>query len=264
MLRCPPFGGLVDANKKQRQAITGLRNSDATTLGVLTQDALRSTLGRLEPGTLCDLLALSEVQDGLGVGLARDLGHFREQTLREISDLPDGPALADFANELAEVAPARVPACLRTHLASLIPDRRHTGALEALQAALSAFEAEDPGTVTVRPPAAPRASKSPTSAPGRTRREVVKPATAPRVRRAATPAPMLDTRRAEWIEEDALSRLRQYGANGLKEAIIVAGCQHRAPWQDLAESEILAVLRKLGRDGVIRHTSNRWMMAGRG
>jgi hypothetical protein len=70
-----------------------------------------------------------------------------------------------------------------------------------------------------------------------------------------------DTRREDWIRVDVLSRLKNYGSRGLKQQIIVAGTRHRAPWDDLSEKEVLAVLRKMKREGRVRFSAGRWMMA---
>jgi hypothetical protein len=70
----------------------------------------------------------------------------------------------------------------------------------------------------------------------------------------------VDTRREEWIREDVISRLVNYGAKGLKEPIVVAGARHRSPWKDMTETEVLAVLRKLKREGRLRDSAGRWMI----
>jgi hypothetical protein len=90
--------------------------------------------------------------------------------------------------------------------------------------------------------------------------QVVKPAGTAKEKKSATPAAMVDTRREEWIREDVISRLVNYGAKGLKEPIVVAGARHRSPWKDMTEAEVLAVLRKLKREGRLRDSAGRWMM----
>ncbi|MEL6346872.1 MAG: hypothetical protein AAFV53_27410, partial [Myxococcota bacterium] len=80
-------------------------------------------------------------------------------------------------------------------------------------------------------------------------------------RRTRMTASQVDDRRAEWIEEDVIDRLSNYGNRGLKESIIVAGSRHRASWEDLSEAEILAVLRRLKRESKVRYSAGRWMIA---
>ena len=72
---------------------------------------------------------------------------------------------------------------------------------------------------------------------------------------------MVDPRRAEWIREDAVTRLnsREYVERGLKESILVAGIRHRSPYKDLTEEEVKAELRKLERERKLKHTGERWL-----
>ncbi len=95
-----------------RAHVEGLRTSDALTLQVLAGDLLRYPLCRIDPRSLCDLLALSESED-LPVQLTRDLQRFRKQMLREYNDLPDGEPLAEFLKDLQDVDADRIPESLR-------------------------------------------------------------------------------------------------------------------------------------------------------
>ena len=78
-----------------------------------------------------------------------------------------------------------------------------------------------------------------------------------RTRRTA----IVDDRREAWIREDATGRLKTWGAKGLKESIVVAGARHRSPYKDLTEAEVLATLRKMKREGHLRFSAGRWMVA---
>jgi hypothetical protein len=69
----------------------------------------------------------------------------------------------------------------------------------------------------------------------------------------------VDDARAAWIVEDVLSRLTLYGVRGLKEPIVVAGARHRAPWGDMTEAEVVAVLRRLKREERLRYSAGRWI-----
>ena len=97
--------------RKNRMSVGGLRRSEPTTLAVLTQDVLRLPVTQIEPGTLLDLLALSEATDQLSSALGKELLGFQDRIKREILDLPDGEALAEFTRELAEQGAERAPAC---------------------------------------------------------------------------------------------------------------------------------------------------------
>ena len=227
-------------------SIAGLRTSDPATLLVLTQDALTLPLGQIEPGTLLDLLALSEFTTGLSADLMRDLSNFQTQMFREIDDLPDGVALATFVQEIAANDAADIPASLREHLAGLLEDRRAPESMDALQELAQVLEGTIPIEVSL-PEAATKTAETKAAAPVKKRTRVT--------------ASQVDPERAEWIEEDVLSRLKNYGNRGLKESIILAGARHRAAWADLTGAEILAVMRRLKRESKVRYSAGRWMIS---
>lgn len=259
----------MDAQAKRQMSVDGLRHADANTLLVLTQDVLRAPLTRVEAGTLCDLLALSEAEQGLPVALNRDLQHFRARVFREIADLPDGPALQEFCGDLGGVSPAEVPSTLRDAVASQAVERRNADSIAALTALGARWAEVAPKPVVIRAAPPPRATnRAPTPQPtrgsaasgGTPRRQVIKAQEAPS-HRASTPVAMVDERRVTWIEEEVLERLERYGAAGLKETMVVAAARHRSPWKDLTEKEVVAVLRRLLRDNRLRFTSGRWSVA---
>jgi hypothetical protein len=237
----------VSVGKKELVSREGLRNADAEKLHALTSDILRTPLVRLDPITLCDLLALSELQDGLDAAFKRDLDNFREQMVRELEDLPDGPGLRDFAITVGEVPPARVPAALRNAVKAILPDRKDPEALDLLGSLLERWEAVAPEDFPPPPKPEKEAKKKKTVA-----------AKEKGEKKTRTPANAVDERRAEWVKNDVLERLQNYGHDGLKEAIVVAGARHRSPWKDLTEKEVLAVLRQMERDGNVRHSAGRW------
>jgi hypothetical protein len=249
--------------RKNRMSIAKLRSSDANTLLVLTQDALSLPLGQIEPATLVDLLALSELQDQLPTALGRDLKNFRTQAFNQITDLPDGAALAGFVSELTELEPASIPQSLREKLAELLPLRRHSESLQTLQALALRLDGHSPEEITL--PVAPAkitratATKSPSRSVGTgISKKTGKPA---KKRVSRITASQVDDRKAEWVEEDVIARLQNYGTRGLKEAILVAGTQHRAPMKDLTIAEILAVMRRLKRESKVRYSAGRWIIS---
>jgi hypothetical protein len=244
--------------QKKRVSMAGLRSADPTTLQVLTQDILHVPLVRLDPNTLADLLALSELDEGLPLQLRRDLDHFRPQMFREMADLPDGPVLTDWAQDMMAIQPERAPRCLRDALAQLRAERRQADSLAALDSLGERWASVEPAPVVLRPPSD---RKNPVATP---KRKVLPPVTAPTAQRSgvpSVPSHLKDTRREEWIQEDVLARLRNYSGASLKESVLVAGARHRAPWKDVAEGEVLAVLRQLARDGRVRTSAGRWSIA---
>jgi hypothetical protein len=245
-------------HRKTRAAVGGLRKADPTTLAVLTQDVLRLPLGQVERGTLLDLFALSEVPDQLPFDLGRDLGRWREQMIREIGDLPDGPPLAEFARELSTLEAGRASNTLRQAVSNLKHDCVNADAIDAIEGLVDHWESAPASIVDLPRGASPDAAGKKTGA-GKTKRTVLKPKGAPKT--AKTPAAEVDTRREAWIEEDALSRLANYGSRGLKESIVVAGARHRSPWSDLTEAEVLTTLRRMKRESKVRFSAGRWMVS---
>lgn len=246
--------------RKNRMSIAKLRTSDANTLLVLTQDALSLPLGQIEPATLVDLLALSELQDQLSTALARDLQNFRTQAFNQITDLPDGAALAGFVSEVTALEPSTIPQSLRDFLAELLPQRRHSESLETLQALALRLDGNPPESLTL--PVATKATKvvKATAAKKTTKTKAAKAKPAKK-RTTRITASQVDERKAEWIEDDVISRLKNYGSRGLKEAILVAGARHRAPMKDLSGAEILAVMRRLKRESKVRFSAGRWIIS---
>jgi len=251
----------VDLNpsseKKRKVSVAGLRRADPTTLQVLTQDVLRTPLVRIELGTFTDLLALSELPDGaLPTAMSRELATFQRQMFRELSDLPDGMPLAEFAIDLIDIPAAEIPGCLREALAALAAERRDPDALAALDRLAAHCDTAEP-RVFVLPTVAEKTS------PNNTRVTKLAKAAAPSSARKGRSVEEIQAEdvRAQWIQEDVLSRLRGNPA-GLKESVLVGGSRHRAPWRDLTEAEVLKVLRRLGRENRTRVSAGRWYAAG--
>ena len=233
-------------------AVGGLRKADPASLEILAADVLRRPLGQIDPGTLMDLLALAEVPDQVGGQLAKELTAFRDQMFREIGDLPDGPALAEFCAELRSIEAVLVPKNIRDNLSDRLLEVRTEEAVGGIEAFLAHVEGTEatPVALPLRPEpssAAPAARVQ--KAPAKTK--------ATRTRRTA----IVDDRREAWIREDATDRLKTWGAKGLKESIVVAGARHRSPYKDLTEAEVLAPLRKMKREGHLRFSAGRWMVA---
>ena len=258
--------------RKNRIAVGGLRKANPTHLTVLVEDVLRTPVNQLDPRTFADLLALSEIPNQLPTQLARQLASFRDRMMREVGDLPDGPPLALFLRDLAGVAPHAQPTCLREGVRAVGSEAKHEDVVPAFEALEQHWASEEPIAIELPKDPAPAAKAAP--APVRPRRasssssadsaraeplvQVLEPVDA-KPRRRTTSKANTDSRREDWIRTDVLSRLKNYGNRGLKQQIIVAGSRHRAPWDDLAEGEVLAVLRKMKREGRVRFSAGRWM-----
>ncbi len=245
--------------RKNRISIGGLRKADPTHLSILTQDVLRRPVTQIEPGTLADLLALSEIPEQLPTTMAKDLGRFRDQMIREIGDLPDGTGLADLLGEFMALDASRIPGTLRQGLKDSCGESKHEEVAPAFEKLQSHWDGVQPSDLVL-----PRAAPAPSAAaatkaagkPSRPATQVV-----PTKRPARRTAVQVDTRREDWVREDVMSRLVNYPGRGLKEPILVAGSRHRSPYKDLTESEVLAVLRKLKREGRVRFSAGRWIAA---
>ncbi|HCH61744.1 MAG TPA: hypothetical protein DFR83_02990 [Deltaproteobacteria bacterium] len=266
------FGVFVE-QRKNRIAVGGLRKANPNHLTILVEDVLRSPLGQLDPRTLADLVALSEIPTQIPTQLAKQLVSFRERMMREASDLPDGPALADLLRDLAGVAPHAQPRTLRDSIREICADRKHEDVVPAFEALERHWATEEP--IEIELPKAPAPEPKRAAAPVKPRRasggsakngagrpepvhELLPSAAKPR-RRVAT-SQVNDSRREDWMREDVLSRLENYGSRGLKQEIIVAGTRHRSPYSDLGEGEVLAILRKMKREGRVRFSAGRWML----
>ncbi len=252
--------------RKNRISVGGLRKANPTHLAVLVQDVLRLPVLQLDPRTFLDVMALSEIASQVSTQLAKELAAFRDQKLREIGDLPDGPPLADFLRDLHSVDAGLHPACVREGIIAICEECRHEDVEPAFDALQRHWDSEDPLEIELPkapPPAAKKpaaAASAPAAAAKQPRHEILKPAD--RTPRRAVPRANEDSRREEWIREDVLSRLVNYGTRGLKEQIVVAGTRHRSSWTDLTELEVLTVLRKLKREGRVRFSAGRWMIVG--
>ncbi len=272
-----PHTGVLVEQRKNRIAVGGLRKANPSHLTILVEDVLRSPLMQLDPRTLADLMALSEIPTQIPTGLARDLVSFRDRMLREISDLPDGPPLAEFLRDLSGVAPHAQPECLREGVQALCEERKHEDVVPAYEALERHWATEEPITIELpkAPPPKPKRAAAPVkprrasgggasedddtaSARPAPRHQVLSPAAKPRRRTKSTAS--TDSRREDWMREDMLSRLVNYGSRGLKQEIIVAGTRHRSPFEDLDEKDVLAVLRKMKREGRVRFSAGRWMI----
>jgi hypothetical protein len=246
--------------------VENLRSSPPGTIAALTQDLFRQHVERIEPTCVADLFALSELD--LPGPLGGDLRGWASKASREIHDLPEGEVRAAFLADVGELKAADVPRSMREVIAALAT-KSGADTQARVEALTAAWDAEPPAAVSL-PTAKPRAAAVQAAATARattaeaaTARKSAEPKApkAPRATGTRTPAKDVDPRRAEWIRGDALGRLGapEYVERGLKEAILLAGIKHRSPYTDLTDEEIKVELRKLVREGRLKHTGERWL-----
>lgn len=239
----------------QRIQIDGLRSSEPTKIHALVGDVLRHHLDSIHPSVVADLFALSELV--LPTSLAADLRAWSTRASQELRDMPDNGTRGAWINDIAAISAAKVPARLREAVQALLPISG--GAVVEQIEALAVAWSETAPDVLVLPKkrAAPKAAAG--AAP---KLAVVKAPKAVKVPKVArTPAAQIDPRRAEWVRDDAVTRLNasEYSERGLKESIFLGGIKHRSPYKDMTDEEIKVTLRKLEREGKVKHTGERWL-----
>lgn len=237
-------------------------------LKVLTPELTRLHVDRIAVPCIADLFAISEVT--LPSTLAAEIKNWATRAARDILDLPDGTERIEFLNSVLELPPGQIPASMREPVLGLGTSKQ-TDVTRLVDDLRSRFEQVPPDILKLPAPARKETSKSGadagaagTSKTTRTTAEkapkVAKVAKTPRAPR--TPASMVDPRRAEFIRGDVMDRLsvREYAERGLKESIVIAGVRHRSPFKDMTEEEVKAEMRKLEREGKVKHTGDRWII----
>ena len=174
--------------------------------------------------------------------------------------MPDNGTRGAWIHDISEVPAGRVPARLREAVSALLPISG--GAVVEQIETLAAVWSETAPDVLVLPKkrAAPKAvAGAPVKLAAVKGAKVVKVAKVPKAPR--TPVAQIDPRRAEWVRDDAVTRLNasEYSERGLKESIFLGGIKHRSPYKDMTDEEIKVTLRKLEREGKVKHTGERWL-----
>jgi len=228
---------------------------------VSTQDLLRLHSDRIAVSCIADLFAIAEVE--LPGSLAGELRAFTQRVSREFLDLPEGNARMEFLAELSALDPVLIPHTLRRAIEAF-GAHSSEAVKNATEKLLDSWKNTPPASVRLpRPP--PRSTSASTPEPVRKVEEPKKIVKTPRPR---TPAALVDTVRVEWIRNDVMERLktREYADRGLKESVLIAGCQHRGshllenPHKNLTEEEIRAELRRLEREQKVKHAGDRWVI----
>lgn len=232
----------------KRVTVEGVRGADAPTLQVLTQDVLGLPINQISPSTVCDLFALAEVADQVPSELARDLAAFCERCGRELGDIPDGPTLAAYTGGLKDIDGGLIPETFRLVLNGLA-EASNDDDIKSVLGDLQTHYAETPANpfeVSTAPSAASIAAD---------KKKPAKKAPAKKKTKAADK----DPQRVEWIQEFVVARLANY-ETGLKESLLVGAAKHKAPYDDLTDREVRAVLRAMGRSGKLHTTVGRWLL----
>jgi hypothetical protein len=251
----------------QRAHVEGLRKADTVTLSVLAQDLIRKPLVKLDPRSLCDLIALAD-SDKITGSLSRDLRKFKDQMLREITDLSDGVRLGDFLTDMIDSGAARVPASLRVVVLERSESDETPDTVSRRATLLEAFSAAEPDQVTVTDQPSVRVVKAePKKAPAERATAVRVAGTTAGARSKSVPkakakAKVKDMNRVAWIRDDIMERLSHYGSKGIKESLLIAGAIHRSPYKDLSPAEIKSELGALKDLERIALKVGRWSVRG--
>lgn len=237
---------------RRRAPLQKLRGSDPVLIEVQIPDLLNRPSGQLEPVNLCDLFALSEIDERPKVIVAR-LEKFIERAKEEMIDIPDGPPMVAFIDELREVDPTLIPERLRAHLRSLtLREGRENKEILSFLASLEGIEPKrfELGTGVTR---VQRAEVSTSAA--RTSRATGKTTT-----RKISNTAVVDSEKHEFVCQLVLDRIEASSNNTLGEHVLVAGVRHRgkAQYPDMLPQEINAALLDLLKKGLVRKSAGRW------
>lgn len=255
----------VSDRRVSRTHVEGLRTSAPQMIQVQVEDLLRQHSERIAIPCIADLFAIAE-NDLPGV-LGEELKAFASRATREFRDMPNENARIEFLDELLKLDAKKVPRTLRKAVLGL-EGALMEAASEMLAELRGRWDSTEPEVVNVPRPApklstiskAPAAAApAPAPATRGSKAKSDKPK-APRI--PASAKPEVDPARAESIRLDVMDRLKtpEYAERGLKEAVLVGGCRHRSTYKDLSEAEVKAELRKLEREGKVKHTGERWII----
>ena len=274
----------VSTRSVTRTHVEGLRSSAPALIQIQIQDLLRQHSDRIAVACMADLFAISEVE--LPALLSEEVKTFTTRAAREFIDLPNEEARLEFLSGVAMLPPAKAPESFRAAIRAMLRVSQEQ-ASHAIEDIINAWEQTAPEVVRLpRPPAKEKPLKPAKVVPAEFREPgyhppepaplradapgdepVAQKPTPPGVRpKHKTPAEEIDPLRSDWIRKDVVERLqtREYADRGLKDAVLVAGCRHRATqgglYRDVSEDEVRAELRRLAREGKVRQMSDRWII----
>lgn len=262
-----------------------LRGVEAVLLEVMTSDLIEKPIGQLAAENVADLFALAVCVDA-PVGLQKRLPTFLKRIAAEVLDLPNGVEFLGALASFAGLPGSRVPDGLRD-LWRVEGERPKRTAVEraAIEAALSAWEAEGADPFVIAKPAPPTTrapiGERPSSRPVVRNLAMVEPSFAPprhgsagaarpeRVPRAAAaprPRPTDDPSRNRWLDAVLTERLSAEGVleRGLAEVVLLGAVKHRARdvYPDLTPVQIRERLKALerGEPPRVRFSAGRWIL----
>ncbi len=242
-----------------------LRGADPLTVEVEVPGLVNRPFGQVAPGTLADLLSLSEM-DGLPPGIAVRLRGYPERVERAVADIPSGAPFAEWLSGIEALEAANVPSRLRTIIEA---EAGRRGGLDATAAEplVASWSEVDPaefayGEARVQARQVREGSRRVEAVRGKQARpasERPKSARAPRPRKEATPAnPQQDA----WIRQMVMERLRATAGAGLLEPVLLAALKHRSRdrFPNLSDHELRAALRSMASSGDIKLSARRWKL----
>ena len=248
---------------RRRVPLQKLRGSDPTLLVVQLQDLFTRPSGQIYPENLCDLFALSELED-IPRSVRTKMKAFLIRARGEISEFTDGAQMREFTKELSEIDPEKIPTSMRELLAELADRKSRDSA--PFREFLATLEGTVPlqfelGEEEVR---VQRAEEGPRKSHDRRRAAPKSPTAA---RKKATPRraakPVMDVEKAKWISSVILERLSGSKVNGLMEVVLIAGVRHRAKTEfpNMLPQDVTTVLNSLLKAGRVRKSAGRWFIS---
>lgn len=247
--------------------VEGLRTMTPSMVDVSARGALSSHVELMEPRLVADLYALDELE--LKGQFGQMLRQFVARTSHELVSMTN-QGTERLAAEVAEIPPAQVPARLRAVLDRLPQFEEVALAWETtppevvrLAVPVAVARAAAPKGRAVTPEQAKAKRTYQVTSPVEQEKEKKKAEAKPKSERA--PKVVVEDTRALEIRADIVARMATISESGLNENLLVGGVQRRLEpvYPGLQPDQIMAVLRTLSREGVMKFRGGRWYRAGR-
>ncbi len=247
--------------------VEGLRTMTPSMVDVSARSTLSSHVELMDPRLVADLYAIDELD--LKGQFGQMLRQFVARTSHELVSM-SAHGTERLVAEVGDIPAAQVPARLRTVL-TRVPE---------FEELARSWEATDPEVVRLAVPVPVARTSAPTgravtpeqakakrtyqvTSPVEQEKEKKKAESKPKAERA--PKVVVEDTRATEIRADVLARMAMISESGLNENLLVGGVQRRldSVYPGLQPDQIMAVLRTMSREGVIKFRSGRWYRAGR-
>ena len=121
----------------RRLRVDNLRGMDPMTLEINVAEPLRRPPAQLEPATMADLMALTEVEE-LSSGLSTQIRAFADRVATDAADIPDGEPFVTWLGELRSIGGPGVCTTLRAVVETESVSESRTSASRAAAAELLA------------------------------------------------------------------------------------------------------------------------------